>query len=106
MQYMVKNDATIQSQTSLIQSQASLIRNLKTQMGQLASALRNRQQGALPSDTENNSRRDGKEHCMAINLKSGKELPEVSSSQAQKQSVYKDDEVVVTEDPSHQKEVV
>ncbi|XP_062075995.1 uncharacterized protein LOC133780137 [Humulus lupulus] len=64
--YMAKNDAVIQSQT------ASL-RNLEIQLGQLANDLKNRPQGSLPSDTEN-PRRDGKEHCKAINLRSGKIL--------------------------------
>ena len=42
-------------------------------MGQLGNALNSRPQGSLPSDTEN-PRRDGKEHCKAISLRSGKEL--------------------------------
>ncbi|XP_060973937.1 uncharacterized protein LOC133039131 [Cannabis sativa] len=62
--YMAKNDAVIQSQT------ASL-RNLEVQLGQLANDLKNRPQGTLPSDTEN-PRRDGKEHCKAVTLRSGK----------------------------------
>ncbi|XP_062080885.1 uncharacterized protein LOC133785683 [Humulus lupulus] len=64
--YMAKNDA-------VIQSQASSLRNLEMQLGQLANDLKNRPQGSLPSDTEN-PRRDGKEHCKAINLRSGKIL--------------------------------
>lgn len=65
-EYMAKNDA-------VIQSQAASLRNLETQLGQLASELRNRPQGTLPSDTEN-LRRDGKEHCKAVTLRSGKNL--------------------------------
>ncbi|XP_062088966.1 uncharacterized protein LOC133795533 [Humulus lupulus] len=64
--YMAKNDA-------VIQSQAASLRNLEMQLGQLANDLKNRPQGSLPSDTEN-PRRDGKEHCKAINLRSGKIL--------------------------------
>ncbi|XP_062100696.1 uncharacterized protein LOC133806621 [Humulus lupulus] len=64
--YMAKNDA-------VIQSQAASLRNLEMQLGQLANELKNRPQGSLPSDTEN-PRRDGKEHCKAINLRSGKIL--------------------------------
>ncbi|XP_062094211.1 uncharacterized protein LOC133800271 [Humulus lupulus] len=64
--YMAKNDA-------VIQSQAASLRNLEIQLGQLANDLKNRPQGSLPSDTEN-PRRDGKEHCKAINLRSGKIL--------------------------------
>ncbi|XP_062100842.1 uncharacterized protein LOC133806768 [Humulus lupulus] len=64
--YMAKNDV-------VIQSQAASLRNLEMQFGQLANDLKNRPQGSLPIDTEN-LRRDGKEHCKAINLRSGKIL--------------------------------
>ena len=70
---MVKNDAIIQNQSAIIQSQAASLRNLENQMGQLANALNSRPQGSLSSDTEN-PRRDGKEHCKVISLRSGKEL--------------------------------
>ncbi|KAM6563676.1 hypothetical protein CsatB_023674 [Cannabis sativa] len=62
--YMAKND-------TVIQSQAASLRNLEVQLGQLANDLKNRPQGTLPSDTEN-PRRDGKEHCKAVTLRSGK----------------------------------
>ncbi|XP_060961982.1 uncharacterized protein LOC133032150 [Cannabis sativa] len=62
--YMAKNDA-------VIQSQAASLRNLEVQLGQLANDLKNRPQGTLPSDTEN-PRREGKEHCKAVTLRSGK----------------------------------
>ncbi|XP_012487917.2 uncharacterized protein LOC105801129 [Gossypium raimondii] len=42
-------------------------------MGQLTTELRNRPQGALPSDTEN-PRNLGKEHCKVVALRSGKTL--------------------------------
>ncbi|XP_040957892.1 uncharacterized protein [Gossypium hirsutum] len=42
-------------------------------MGQLATELRNRPQGALPNDKEN-PRNPGNEHCKALSLKSGKTL--------------------------------
>ncbi|XP_062086086.1 uncharacterized protein LOC133792186 [Humulus lupulus] len=64
--YMAKNDA-------VIQSQVASLRNLEIQMGQLANELRNRPQGTLPSDTEN-PRRDGKEQCKVVTLRSGKNL--------------------------------
>ncbi|XP_060960806.1 uncharacterized protein LOC133031340 [Cannabis sativa] len=63
---MAKNDTAIQSQ-------ATSMRTLENQVGQLANELRNRPQGTLPSDTEN-PRRDGKEHCKAVILRSGKVL--------------------------------
>ncbi|XP_062088447.1 uncharacterized protein LOC133795008 [Humulus lupulus] len=64
--YMAKNDV-------VIQSQAASLRNLEIQLGHLANDLKNRPQGSLPSDTKN-PRRDGKEQCKAINLRSGKNL--------------------------------
>ncbi|XP_062102203.1 uncharacterized protein LOC133825656 [Humulus lupulus] len=64
--YMAKNDV-------VIQSQAASLRNLEIQLGHLANDLKNRPQGSLPSDTEN-PRRDGKEQCKAINLRSGKNM--------------------------------
>ncbi|XP_062100554.1 uncharacterized protein LOC133806472 [Humulus lupulus] len=59
---MAKNDA-------VIQRQAASLGNLETQLGKLANELRNRPQGTLPSDTEN-PRKDGKEHCKAVTLRS------------------------------------
>ncbi|XP_062085761.1 uncharacterized protein LOC133791869 [Humulus lupulus] len=64
--YMAKNDA-------VIQSQAASLRNLEIQLGHLANDLKNRPQGSLPSDTEN-PRRDGKEQCKVVTLRSGKNL--------------------------------
>ena len=49
------------------------MRNLKNQVGQLATALSNSPQGSLPSNTED-LRREDKEHCKVINLRSGKDV--------------------------------
>ncbi|XP_062093867.1 uncharacterized protein LOC133799894 [Humulus lupulus] len=65
-EYIVKNEA-------MIQSQAASLRNLEIQVGHLANEMRSRPQGSLPSDTIN-PRGEGKEDCKAINLRSGKEL--------------------------------
>ena len=43
-------------------------------MGQMASLFSERQQGNFPSTSEVNPRREGKEHCRAINLRSEKTL--------------------------------
>ena len=40
----------------------------------MATLLTERQQGLLPSNSEVNSRREGKEHVKAITLRSGREL--------------------------------
>ncbi|KAK1369622.1 hypothetical protein POM88_035714 [Heracleum sosnowskyi] len=67
LQYMQKTDA-------LIQSQSASMRALEMQVGQLASAINNRPQGSLPSDTEPNPKNDKREHCKSITLRSGKEI--------------------------------
>ena len=43
-------------------------------MGQMANLLTERHQGSLPSNSEINPRREGKEHVKAITLRSGREL--------------------------------
>ena len=63
-EYIVKNEI-------VVQSQAVSWRNLKNQIGQLATILSNRPQGSLPSNTKD-PRRDGKEQCKVINLRSRK----------------------------------
>ncbi|KAG8485946.1 hypothetical protein CXB51_020224 [Gossypium anomalum] len=73
---MAKNDA-------LIQSQVTTLKNLQNQMGQLATELKNRPQGALPSDTEN-TRSLGKEHCKTLTLRSGK-IVEPNTIEAEKE---------------------
>lgn len=50
------------------------MRALKMHVGQLASALNNRFQGSLPSDTELNPKNDKREHCKEITLRSGKKI--------------------------------
>ena len=50
-------------------------------MGQMASLLSERKQGNLPSTSKVNLRREGKEHCKAITLKSGKTLEQSVEAQ-------------------------
>ena len=57
---------------TVVQSHAASLRNLENQIGQLATAVNNRPQGSLPSNTED-PRREGKEHYKVINLRSEKE---------------------------------
>ena len=61
------------TKTSL-NSQAAQLRNLEVQMEHMATLFSERQQGNLPSTSEVNPRREGKDHCKAINLRSGKTL--------------------------------
>ncbi|KAH9678667.1 hypothetical protein KPL71_025809 [Citrus sinensis] len=63
--YIMKNETVVQSHTAYL-------RNLENQIGQLATAVSNRPQGSLPSNTEN-PRRERKEHCKVINLRSRNE---------------------------------
>ena len=58
---------------AIVQSQAVSLRNLKNQIRQLGTAMSSRSQGSLPSNTED-PRREGKEHCKVINLKSEKNV--------------------------------
>ena len=50
-------------------------------MGQMASLLSERQHGNLPSTSEVNPRREGKKHCKAITLRSGKTLEQSVEAQ-------------------------
>ena len=47
------------------------LKNLETQVGQLALSMQNRSKDSFPSDTSNNSK-----DCMAVTLRSGRELEE------------------------------
>ena len=51
-------------------------------MGQMAIMLTERPQGSLPSTSEVNPMREGKEHCKVITLRSGREIatPELKQS--------------------------
>ena len=62
-----------ETRTSL-NNQAAQLKNLEVQMGQMATLFSERQQGNLPSTSEVNPRREGKERCKAITLRSGKTL--------------------------------
>ena len=56
------------------QNQAAQIRSLETKVSQIASLLSERQPSSLSSTSEMNLRREGKEQCNAIMLRSGKEI--------------------------------
>ena len=50
-------------------------------MGQMASLLSERQHRNLPSTSEVNPTREGKEHCKAVTLRSGKTLEQSVEAQ-------------------------
>ena len=58
---------------AVVQRQAVSLRNLENKIGWLATSLSNIPQGHLPSSTKG-LRREGKEYCKVINLKSKKDV--------------------------------
>ncbi|EOY21213.1 Uncharacterized protein TCM_012596 [Theobroma cacao] len=86
LQYISKNDA-------IIQSYSASLRNLKTQVGQLANSINNRPQCALPSDTQVNPK--GKEHCNAVTLRSGKEVKGVNEKSIESSKEHIDDDKAI-----------
>ena len=64
----------LQNQSTQLQNQVGQLRNLEVQMGQMATMLAERPQGSLPSTLEVNLKREGKEHCKAITLRSRREV--------------------------------
>ena len=73
------------SNTQIFQANTNAsLKNLETQVGQLALTLQNKTKDAFPNDTQKNSR-----DCMAIQLRSGKEL---SNSRAEKKEKTKQEE--------------
>ena len=71
---MNETKANMQQQATQLNNQAAQLRSLEAQLGQMVNLLIERQPGSLPSNSEVNPRRDGKEHVKAVMLRSGKEL--------------------------------
>ena len=70
--------ATFKSNTQIFQANTNAsLKNLETQVRQLALTLQNKTKDAFPNDTQKNSR-----DCMEVQLRSGKEL---SNSRAEKE---------------------
>ncbi|XP_017970470.1 PREDICTED: uncharacterized protein LOC108660713 [Theobroma cacao] len=88
LQYMSKTDP-------IIQSYGASLRNLETQMGQLANSINSRPQGALPSDIEVNPK--GKEPCNAVTLRSGKEVGRVNEKSIESSKEHIDDDKAIVE---------
>ena len=86
--YIVKNEAVVQSHTVYL-------RNLENQIGQLATTLSNRPQDSLPSNTED-PKREGKEQCKVINLRSENDvhsLVGVLKRRAESTSIQKETQI-------------
>ena len=76
---------TFKSNIQIFQANTNAsLKNLEIQVGQLALTLQNKTKDAFPSDTQKNPR-----DCMAIQLRSGKEL---SSSKAKKKEKTEQEE--------------
>ena len=67
----------------MTQTQAS-IKNLESQVGQIALEIKKRPEGTLPSDTES-PHRPGKEHVKVVTLRSGKTLIENNQIKSHKE---------------------
>ena len=64
--------AAFQANTIVFQANTNAsLKNLETQVRQLALAMQNQSKDSLPSDTRKNPK-----HCMAVTLRSGRELEE------------------------------
>ena len=75
---MMKSHDKFENETrTSLDNQVAQLRNLEVQMGQMASLLSERQHKNLPSTSEINPRREGKEHCKAVTLRSGKILEQL-----------------------------
>ena len=88
-----------ETRTSL-NNQAAQLQNLEVQMGQMASLLSERQHENLPSTSEVNPRREGKENCKAITLRSGMTLEQSVEAQEKDENPVGSEKnsVEVTED--------
>ena len=76
---------TFKSNTQIFQANTNAsLKNLETQVGRLASTLQNKTKDAFPSDIQKNPR-----DCMAIQLRSGKEL---SNSRTEKKEKTEQEE--------------
>ena len=77
MNLMKSHDKFENETRTSLNNQVAQLRNLEVQMGQMASLLSERQQGNFPSTSEVNPRREGKEHCKAVTLRSGRTLEQL-----------------------------
>ncbi|GKU89688.1 hypothetical protein SLEP1_g3794 [Rubroshorea leprosula] len=107
--YIVVNESRFQSQETAtksleaaVQNQGASIWNLEVQVGQLASVVSRRAQGALPSSTEKNP----KEQVKAITLRSGKQIGDEESSDNEGEKEKAPTEEKKSEVPSKESEEV
>ena len=89
---MMKSHDKFENETrTSLNNQATQLRNLEVQMGQMASLMSERQHENLPSTFEVNPRREGKEHCKPITLRSGKTLEQSVEAQEEDENPVGDE---------------
>ena len=80
---------TFKSDTQMFQKNASAsLKNLETQVGQLALNMTNKSKGTFPSDTQKNPK-----DCMAIQLRSGKDLSSNKRPERKKETETEKEEI-------------
>nr|XP_017233145.1 PREDICTED: uncharacterized protein LOC108207196 [Daucus carota subsp. sativus] len=85
---------------SRLDQMASSQKMLEVQIGQIANKVGVREQGSPPSQPDLN----GNEHCKAITLRNGRELPEVEAVKRNEKAPSKKDELVESEAEISEKE--
>ena len=77
------------SDTQVFQKNTSAsLKNLETQVGQLALTMPNKSKGTFPSDTQKNPK-----DCMAVQLRSGKEVDNNSKKERKEEIDSKQEEI-------------
>ena len=86
------------SDTQIFQNNASAsLKNLETQVGQLALNMPNQSKGTFPSDTQKNLK-----DCMAIQLRSGKDLSSNKKTEGKEETVVEKEETEKEEEKNSQ----
>ena len=80
--FMEQTTNLFHNQSAQIQSQGITIKNIENQFGQLTNSMNFLPQGALPSNTEQNPKKEGKEQCKAILSHKAHELTSLHAQQS------------------------
>ena len=91
MNMMKSHDKFKNKTRTSLNNQVAQLRNLEVQLGQMASLLSERQHRNLPSTSEVNPMREGKKHCKAVTLRSGKTLEQSVEAQEGDENPVGDD---------------
>ena len=91
MNMMESHDKFENETRTSLNNQTAQLRNLEAQMSQMALFLSERQHENLPSTSEVKPRREEKEHCKSVNLRSGKTLEQLVEAQEEKKKLMGDE---------------